>query len=189
VPYYNKPNQRGIVRHFHEVCERSRFPVVLYNVPGRTVVGMSVDAMVDACAHPNVCGLKEASGDLHAAAKLFGRVREGVALLSGDDATAMAFVALGGAGVISVVSNVAPRLMSELMASTLAGDLATARGLNGRVAHVHDLMFSYASPLPAKAVCAKLGFGDGTVRLPLDELSADERDQVLATALRLGLVG
>lgn len=185
VPYYNKPNQRGIVAHFAAVCDASRFPVMLYNVPGRTVVNMAVDTMLSACAHPNVVAIKEASADLHVAAKLAAAIPERVALLSGDDATAMPFMAVGGQGVVSVVGNVAPAVMSEMADAVLAGDLSAARRANTRIARLHDLMFRYASPLPAKAIVSKLGFGSSTPRLPLAPLLDEELSGVLTEAERL----
>ncbi|MCB9507385.1 MAG: 4-hydroxy-tetrahydrodipicolinate synthase [Myxococcales bacterium] len=189
VPYYNKPNQRGIARHFEAVADASRFPVVVYNVPGRTVVSMSVDTIVGVAAHPNIVGIKEASGDLHVAAKLVSRLPAEFALLSGDDPTAMPFIAVGGHGVISVAGNVAPRLVSDVCRAALESDYAAARPLNGRLALIHDLMFRYASPLPAKVVCEALGFGAAAVRLPLDGLDDAERESVLRDAVALGVLG
>lgn len=185
VPYYNKPNQRGIIGHFNAIADTSRFPVVVYNVPGRTVVGMTVETVLTCCEHENVVGVKEASANLHMAAKLVAALPDDIALLSGDDATAMPFMALGGDGVISVVGNVAPTLMSEMAAAVSASDLATARRLNGRIAEIHDLMFRYPSPLPAKAIVQQLGFGSSEPRLPLAPLLGDELASILADAQRL----
>lgn len=184
VPYYNKPNQRGIIGHFDAILARSNHPVVLYNVPGRTVVGMTVDTMAELATRDSVVAIKEASADLHDNAKLLPRLN-GVALLSGDDATTMPFVAQGGQGTVSVVGNVAPRIMSEMCAAASSGDLATAIRLNFHVAHLHDLMFRHPNPLPAKALVAELGFGSADVRLPLAPLDDAELDAVLADARRL----
>ncbi|MFT6399951.1 MAG: 4-hydroxy-tetrahydrodipicolinate synthase [Bradymonadia bacterium] len=184
VPYYNKPNQRGIIGHFDAILGRSKNPVVLYNVPGRTVVGMTVDTMAELATRDPVVAIKEASADLHANAKLLPRLN-GVSLLSGDDATTMPFVAQGGHGTVSVVGNVAPRLMSEMCAAAASGDLETARRHNFQVAHLHDLMFRYPNPLPAKAVVSQLGFGGASVRLPLAQLDEAELRGVLADATKL----
>lgn len=185
VPYYNKPNQRGIAAHFSAVADESRFPVMLYNVPGRTVVSMTVDTIVRCCEHENVVAIKEASADLHMDAKLVAALPDDIALLSGDDATAMPFMALGGHGVISVVGNVAPRVMADMAAAVASSDLAEARRLNGRIAHLHDLMFRYPNPLPAKAVAASLGFGSSAPRLPLAPLDDGELRGILDDAARL----
>lgn len=187
VPYYNKPNQRGIIGHFDAVIESSENPVVLYNVPGRTVVGMTVETMAELAGRDGVVAIKEASADLHLDAKLLPELGE-VALLSGDDATTMPFIAQGGHGTVSVVGNVAPRLMSEMCAAAASGDLETARRHNQRVAHIHDLMFRYPNPLPAKAVVTALGFGSADVRLPLAALSPDELAGILTDAATLEVV-
>ncbi len=184
VPYYNKPNQRGIIGHFDAILGRSKNPVVLYNVPGRTVVGMTVETMADLATRDGVVAIKEASADLHADAKLLPRLN-GVSLLSGDDATTMPFIAQGGHGTVSVVGNVAPRLMSEMCAAAAAGDLQTAIRHNYRVAHLHDLMFRHPNPLPAKAVVSGLGFGNSSVRLPLAALLEEDLAAVLADAKTL----
>lgn len=181
VPYYNKPDQRGIIGHFDAIIAASGRPVVLYNVPGRTVVSMTAETMIRLAQRSKVVAIKEASADLHLDAKVLPEIGD-VALLSGDDATTMPFIAQGGHGTVSVVGNVAPRLMSELCAATAAGDLATAQRHNRRVAHIHDLMFRHPNPLPAKTVVAGLGFGADRVRLPLTPLSSEEREAVLARA-------
>jgi 4-hydroxy-tetrahydrodipicolinate synthase len=187
VPYYNKPNQRGIIGHFDAIIERSQSPVVLYNVPGRTVVGMSIPTMADLATRDKIVAIKEASGDLHLDAKLLPEIGD-VALLSGDDATTMPFIAQGGHGTVSVVGNVAPRLMSEMCKAAAEGDLETARRHNQRVAHIHDLMFRYPNPLAAKAVAARLGFGKSSVRLPLAPLAEEELSGILADAVTLGVL-
>lgn len=187
VPYYNKPNQRGITQHFDAVIAASANPVVLYNVPGRTVVSMTAETMITLAGRPKVVAIKEASADLHLDAKVLPELGD-VALLSGDDATTMPFIAQGGHGSVSVVGNVAPRLMSEMCAAAATGDLAIARRLNQRVAHVHDLMFGHPNPLPAKTVVAALGFGSDSVRLPLAPLSDAERADVLARARALEVI-
>jgi 4-hydroxy-tetrahydrodipicolinate synthase len=187
VPYYNKPNQRGIIGHFDAILERTEAPLVLYNVPGRTVVSMTIETMAELSTRNGVVAIKEASADLHMDAKLLTEIGD-VALLSGDDATTMPFIAQGGHGTVSVVGNVAPRLMSEMCLAAAAGDLETARRLNQRVAHIHDLMFRYPNPLPAKAIASKLGFGRPDVRLPLAPLSDDELAGILSDATTLEVV-
>lgn len=187
VPYYNKPSQAGMLAHLSTVCEASTRPVIAYNVPGRTVVGMTAETLIAAARVPNVVAIKEASADLFMDTFVVEAVGDEVSLLSGDDATAMPFMALGGHGVISVVGNVAPRLMSDMCAAVERGDLTSARGLHQRVCHVHQLMFSHPNPIPAKAVASDLGFGAADVRLPLVGLDPAELDALLSTARSLGL--
>jgi 4-hydroxy-tetrahydrodipicolinate synthase len=187
VPYYNKPNQRGMIAHFRAIADASRLPVVLYNVPGRTVVKMDVETMLELAEHPNVVGIKEASADLHVGAKLLANLPDRVALLSGDDATAFPLMCMGAAGVISVVGNVAPRLMASVADAAADGTPGAAHSELGRLASLHDLMFRYASPLPAKALVSHLGFGASTVRLPLDQLTEEEHSGVLDAGTRLGV--
>lgn len=187
VPYYNKPDQAGITAHFRALADASRNPLVIYNVPGRTVVSMTAETMLDLAAHPNIVGIKEASADLFMDTFLLERLPADVSVLSGDDATALPFIAIGGHGVISVVGNVAPRLMAGLCQSALTGDLASARAANHTVAHLHRLMFSAPNPLPAKAVASHLGFGDGDVRLPLVALDAERRAALVSACEALGV--
>jgi len=183
VPYYNKPPQAGIIEHFRAISEVSRFPIVAYNVPGRTVVSMTVETMASVSRLPGVVAIKEASADLLADTYLIEQIGDRVAILSGDDATALGFLAIGGAGVVSVVGNVAPRLMSSMCRAALSGDFAEARRLNHAVAHLHRLMFEYPSPAPAKAVSAALGFGLGAPRLPLVAVPEPRRSSLVDEAL------
>jgi 4-hydroxy-tetrahydrodipicolinate synthase len=185
VPYYNKPSQEGILAHFDAICRVSGFPVVLYNVPGRTVVGMSVETLARAARLPNVVALKEASGDLFADTLVLELLPDHVALLSGDDATAMPFLALGGAGVISVAGNVVPRWMSAMCSAVEQGDLSEARRWHRRIAHVHALMFSESSPVPAKIVVERLGFGRRDVRSPVVMCDDDRIESIVARAREL----
>lgn len=189
VPYYNKPNQRGILAHFKAVCDASTHPVVLYNVPGRTVVGTTAETMVKALSHSNVIAAKEASGDLHLGSNILRELPEGRTLLSGDDVTSMPFMACGGHGVVSVVANFAPKLVSELCASTMAGDLSRAQALHAQMVPLHELAFSDSNPLPTKAIVSQLGFGSSDVRLPLPNLLSGERDAILSAAANLGVLG
>lgn len=183
VPYYNKPNQRGIAGHFKALADASRNPVMVYNVPGRTVVSMTLETMLETCAHPNVVAIKEASGDLHLGSKLLDALPSDIAVLSGDDATAMPLMVLGGAGIVSVAGNVAPRLLSDMCSAVAASDIPEARRLAHKVAYVHDLMFRYSSPLTAKAIVSSiLKFGASDIRPPLGPLNAEELEGVLSTA-------
>ena len=187
VPYYNKPNQDGLLGHFTAICDQSRFPVVLYNVPARTIVGMTVDTLATLAAHSNVCAIKEASANLHFDALLLDALPRPVSVLSGDDATAMPLMSIGGSGVISVIGNIAPRLMRDLCDATLAGDLERARSLNGRIATLQSLLFAVSNPIPVKAACAWLGFGNGDVRLPLARVSPHAEEALFEQLSGLGI--
>lgn len=188
VPYYVKPPQEGLIAHFTEIASVSTHPVVVYNVPSRTVAELKVESMVELARHPNIVGFKEASGDLYQDARLIDQLGErDVSLLSGDDPTALPFISIGGDGVISVISNIAPRLMSDLCAAAARGDVTTARALNGKVSRLQGLLFSTSSPIPVKAACAWLGFGDGFVRLPLVSMEGEARESLIASLTALGI--
>lgn len=183
TPYYNKPGQRGIVAHFQHIAERGGLPVVMYNVPGRTVVGMSADTIATLAAHPNIVGIKEASADMNLDTEIMNRVPDGFAMLSGDDFTTFQWVALGGHGCISVVSNVAPTLMHDLIEATRGGDLARARRLHQVVYPLARALFSDANPVPTKSAAKLLGWCSDEARLPL--YAGDEALEArVAAALR-----
>lgn len=167
VPYYTKPPQEGVRAHFRAIADVSKTPVIIYNVPSRSVVSMTVDTMLSLLDHPNIVSIKEASGDIHIAGLLARSLDGRGTLLSGDDGTSMAFMAVGGHGVVSVASNVAPQVMSSMCQALAAGDLATARVYNDVAVQLQDLLFQMPSPIPTKVVLEKLGFGSAHVRLPL----------------------
>jgi len=184
VPYYNKPTQEGLYRHFSTIAEAVDLPLVLYNVPGRTVADMHNDTIVRLSAVPNIVGVKEASGDIGRAQDLFARLRPDFACYSGDDATGMAFTLLGGTGVISVTANVAPGQMARMIAAARAGDIATARDINRTLIPLHRDLFVEANPIPVKWALAEMGRIGAGIRLPLTPLSPQHHDTV-RTALRL----
>lgn len=167
VPYYTKPPQAGIKAHFNAIADASKAPVVIYNVPSRSVVSMTVRTMLDLMDHPNIVSCKEASGDIHVAAKLVSELDGRGTLLSGDDGTSGAFVAIGGHGVISVASNIAPRIMSDLIDAAAKGDRAAVAHHNKIVSRLQDMLFSFSSPVPTKVIMEHLGFCSSRVRLPL----------------------
>ena len=169
-PYYNKPNQPMLVRHFEEIADRGGLPVVLYNVPGRTVVSLAPETIAVLAAHQNIVGIKEATGNMAFDAAMFEAVQgqQGFALLSGDDFTTMPFVAMGGDGCISVVSNLLPGVMSRLVAgSKVGGDLAEAGRLNLKIQALARALFANPNPVPTKEVAAFLGWCEAEVRGPL----------------------
>ena len=148
VPYYNKPTQEGLYRHFKAIAEAVDMPVILYNVPGRTVVEMSNETTLRLAQIPNIVGVKDATGSIERAGELVARAPQGFSVYSGDDASACALMLMGGQGNISVVANVAPRLMHELCAAALGGDLLKARELNCRLLGLHRQLFCEANPIP-----------------------------------------
>jgi 4-hydroxy-tetrahydrodipicolinate synthase len=176
VPYYNKPTQEGLYRHFRTVAEAVDIPTIMYNVPGRTVCDMQNDTVVRLAQVPNIVGLKDATGNLERGADLIRRVPKGFAIYSGDDATALALMLLGGDGVISVTANVAPGAMHEMCAAALSGDLARARALNNRLLGLHRHLFVEANPIPVKWVLQEIGLIEGGIRLPLTPLSSSFHD-------------
>jgi 4-hydroxy-tetrahydrodipicolinate synthase len=183
VPYYNRPTQEGMYRHFRAVAEAVDLPIILYNVPSRTVADLSVDTVLRLSEVPGIVGLKDASGDLSRVVEMRRRGRAGFAQYSGNDDSALAFILLGGQGVISVTANVAPQAMSQMCAAALAGDLERARAINERLMPLHLRLFVEPNPIPVKWALARMGRIGNGIRLPLVELSASARELV-AAALR-----
>jgi 4-hydroxy-tetrahydrodipicolinate synthase len=184
-PYYNKPTQAGLVAHFTAVADASSRPIVLYNVPGRTAVNMAASTTVRLAAHPNIVAVKEASGDLAQMMRIVKDRPDGFLVLSGDDAFTLPLIALGGDGIISVVSNEVPRLMHELARTALAGDFGAAREIHYRLLPLMDANFLETNPSPAKAALAIMGRVEPFVRLPLvpaGEATRDALRAALATA-------
>jgi 4-hydroxy-tetrahydrodipicolinate synthase len=181
VPYYNKPTQEGLYRHFRAVAEVG-LPVILYNVPGRTVADLSNDTALRLAEVPGIVALKEATGDIGRVSELLcalrAKDRRDFAVYSGDDITALPLMLMGGHGVISVTANVAPRLMSEMCRAALAGDLATARACNDRLLPLHRRLFVEANPIPVKWALAQMGRIADELRLPLVPLSPQFHEAV-----------
>ena len=180
VPYYNKPSQEGIYRHFKTIAEAVAIPMILYNVPGRTVADMANDTILRLTAIDNIIGVKEASGDIAREIELINDAPADFAVYSGDDPTGMAFMFSGGHGVISVAANVAPKLFADMCRAALAGKLAEARALNRRLIPVYNVMFCEPSPAAPKWALERLGRCGATARLPIVELSACAQAQVEA---------
>ena len=178
VPYYNKPTQEGLYRHFKAIAEADDLPILLYNVPGRTVADLSNDTTLRLAEVPNIIGIKDATGNLERACDLIARAPEGFALYSGDDMTTLAFILMGGHGAISVTANVAPKLMHEMCAAALAGDLGTSREINRRLLGLHKQLFCEANPIPVKWAVHQLGLIGPAIRLPLTPLDAACHDRV-----------
>ena len=187
VPYYNKPTQEGLYRHFKAIAEAVDLPLILYNVPGRTVADLGNDTTLRLSQVPGIVGIKDATGNMERGADLIKRVPRGFALYSGDDASALAFILLGGHGTISVTANVAPRLMHEMCSAALAGDLAKAREINSRLLGLHRHLFVEANPIPVKWAVSRMGLMEEGIRLPLTPLSSEHRERVLQAMREAGI--
>jgi 4-hydroxy-tetrahydrodipicolinate synthase len=188
TPYYNRPGQEHLYRHFKAVIEAAPLPSVLYNVPGRTACDLLPETIARLAELREVVGVKEATGSALRASQIIARVGDRLALLSGDDATAFPLYALGGKGVISVVSNVAPALMSAMWDAAAAGDWAKARALHYRLLPLGEGLFVEANPIPVKAAMAMMGRIAEEIRPPLYPLAAQYRDKLRAQLAELGLV-
>lgn len=187
VPYYNKPSQEGLYQHFRAIAEAVDIPTILYNVPGRTVCDMHNDTVIRLAELPNIVGIKDATGNLDRAVDLISRVPEGFALYSGDDATTLAFILLGGHGTISVTANVAPRLMHELCVLASQGRINEARIVNDRLQHLHRHLFVEANPIPVKWALKELGMIGKGIRLPLTWMDAAYESKVRSALEKAGL--
>ncbi len=183
VPYYNKPTQEGLYQHFKAIAEEVDLPLILYNVPGRTVADLANDTTLRLAQVPGIVGIKDATGNLERGIDLIKRAPAGFAIYSGDDATGLLLVLMGGHGVITVTGNVAPKLMHEMVAAGLEADVKTSREINARLLGLHKQLFCEANPIPVKWACARMGLIKDTLRLPLTTLSPDCHERVL-TAMR-----
>jgi 4-hydroxy-tetrahydrodipicolinate synthase len=188
APYYNKPAQEGLFRHFAAIAESVDIPIILYNIPGRSVVEISVETLARLAAIPNIIGVKDATGNLARASRDRAALPKDFIRLSGDDATALGFMAHGGRGCISVTSNVAPRLCTAFQAFCLKDDFASALDIQDRLMPLHDALFCEASPAPAKYAASLLGLCRPEVRLPIVPLSDKGRDIVRAAMDAAGLL-
>lgn len=188
VPYYNKPSQEGLYRHFKTIAEKVDLPVIVYNVPGRTVADLGNDTLLRLAQLPGVVGVKDATSDLVRHVDLMRRLPRDKAftMLSGNDDTALAYMLLGGHGVISVTANVAPRAMADMCAAALAGRLADARATNARLMPLHTKLFVEANPIPVKWALAEMGLIGPGLRLPLTPLAAQHHDTVRAALREAG---
>jgi 4-hydroxy-tetrahydrodipicolinate synthase len=173
TPYYNKPTQEGLFRHFTAMAEESSVPVILYNVPARTGVDLLPETVARLAPHPRIVALKEATGSIARLRELIERCGEDLVLLSGDDPTAAEAMLAGARGVISVTANVAPRALHELCEAALAGEAASARELDGRLQVLHRALFVESNPIPSKWAVEQLGRARGGIRLPLTRLSEE----------------
>jgi 4-hydroxy-tetrahydrodipicolinate synthase len=188
VPYYNRPSQEGIYRHFRAVAEAVDIPMVLYNVPGRTVADMQHETVLRLAQVPGIVGIKEATGNIDRAAWLIKQAPAGFSIYSGDDATAVALMLLGGHGNVSVTANVAPRLMHELCVAAIEGNARRAAAIHLQLLPLNRQLFCEPSPAPTKWAMAELGLAGAAVRLPIVPLTAAGQEQVRKALHDAGLL-
>lgn len=188
TPYYNKPTQEGLFLHYKAIAEAVSIPQILYNVPGRTACDMHPDTALRLAEIDNIVGIKEATGDIARAKYLIERAPKDFAIYSGDDATAVELMLLGGHGNISVTANVAPAEMAELCALAMAGKADEARALNNRLMPAHQKLFVEANPIPVKWAMYDMGLMDSGIRLPLTELDAKYRTDVRDALKLAGII-
>ena len=183
VPYYNKPTQEGLYRHFRAIAEAADIPLLLYNVPSRTVADLANDTVLRLAQVPNIVGIKESTSSVERITDLMMRMPEGFLVFSGNDDSALAYILLGAHGVISVTANVAPRLMHEMCAAARAGETAKAVAINNRLLALHKQLFVESNPIPVKWALARMGRIAEGLRLPLTPLAPQFHESV-AAALR-----
>ncbi len=188
VPYYNKPPQEGLYQHFKTIAESTDLPIILYNVPGRTVADLAHDTVLRLAQIPNVVGIKEATGNIERAIWLIREAPEDFAIYSGDDGTAVALMLLGGHGNISVTANVVPAMMSKLCRLAMAGNAKQAADLQAKLMPLHKAMFVEANPIPVKWALAAMGRSPAGIRLPLVPLSAAQQPVVASALKSLGVL-
>jgi 4-hydroxy-tetrahydrodipicolinate synthase len=187
VPYYNRPTQGGLFAHFKAIAEAVELPLILYNVPGRTVADVSNDTVLRLAQVPGIVGIKDATGDIGRGLALIAALPESCAVYSGDDVSAVALMLLGGRGNVSVSANVAPAAMQELAKAALAGDAAGARQWHQRTLPLHKSLFVEPNPIPVKWALNQMGRIGGGIRLPLVPLSATYHEPVRAALTRSGI--
>ena len=187
VPNYNKPTQEGLYRHFRAIAEAVDIPHIVYNVPGRTAADLQNDTMLRLARLPNIVGLKDATANIERGSDLMRQLPADFAVYSGDDATGLALMLLGGRGVISVTANVAPRLMHEMCAAALKPDPARARELNNQLLGLHRNLFLEANPIPVKWAVSQMKLIEPGIRLPLTPLAENYREPVRAAMRQAGI--
>jgi 4-hydroxy-tetrahydrodipicolinate synthase len=188
TPYYNRPSQTGLALHYEAIAEAVHLPMLLYNVPSRTGVDLANETVARLAAHPNIVGIKDATGDMARPSWMRSRIDSAFDLISGDDSSCLGHMALGGNGVISVTSNVAPEAMVALYTAFAAGDLATARAWQERLIGLHRALFLDNSPAPAKYALARMGLCDESVRLPLSPTADAVKPAIDAALVAAGVI-
>ena len=178
TPYYNKPTQSGLYEHFKKIAEKTNIPIIIYNIPGRSIVDMSIDTMIELSKIDNIIGVKDATNDLFRPLLTRKRMENNFCYLSGEDGTALAYLAQGGHGCISVTANVAPKLCSEMHTAWQESNISKAQEINLKLASLHDALFIESSPGPVKYAASLLGLCHKDTRLPLSEIKEDTKKLV-----------
>jgi 4-hydroxy-tetrahydrodipicolinate synthase len=187
APYYNKPTQEGFYRHFTEIAEKVDIPMIVYNIPGRTAKNIENATMIRLAQHRNIVGVKEASGDINQMMDLIAKKPIDFTVLSGDDALTYPLIAIGGDGIISVVSNIVPKKMAEFVRTALAGDYVTARKMHYALLPLFKALFIETNPIPIKAAMALAGMMKETYRLPMCPMSKENREALAAVLKTYGI--
>jgi 4-hydroxy-tetrahydrodipicolinate synthase len=188
TPYYNKPTQDGLLRHYTAIADAAEIPIIIYNIPGRSVIDMSVETMAKLAKHKHIIGVKDATANLTRPLHTTRECGADFVQLSGEDHTAVAYLASGGHGCISVTANVAPRLCAQMHEAWQRGDVTQAMTIQARLVPLHDAMFVESNPGPVKYAASLLGFGTATCRLPLAPVSAATAEKMRAAMVEVGLL-
>lgn len=187
TPYYNKTSQKGLIQHFTAIADAVNIPIILYNVPGRTAVNLSAEAVLELSKHPNIVAVKEASGDISQVAEIARLVPEDFAIYSGNDDQIVPILALGGQGVISVIANIMPRETHDIVEYYLTGQTRESRDLQLRINGLVKALFIEPNPIPVKTAMNLMGMGAGELRLPLTEMGDANKDFLIGEMTALGL--
>ncbi len=188
TPYYNKPTQEGLFRHYTAIADEADIPIIIYNIPGRSVIDMSVETMARLAKHKNIVGVKDSTGNLARPLHTARACGPDFTQLSGEDHLAVAYLASGGHGCISVTANVAPRLCAEMHNAWAAGDVRQAMAIQARLVPLHDAMFVESNPGPVKFAVSLLGYGTNTSRLPMAPVTEATEQKVRAAMVEVGLL-
>ena len=188
TPYYNKATQGGLIAHYTAIADAADKPIIMYNVPSRTGCNLQPATVAALAEHPMIAGLKEASGNMAQVVEIFARCGDKLDIYSGEDALVVPLMSMGGSGCISVLSNVVPRMATEMSAKALAGDFAGAAELQCRTLPLINALFSEVNPIPAKAAVAAMGFGEEYLRLPLTPMEKATRENLYAQMRKLGVL-
>jgi len=188
TPYYNKPNQEGLYQHFKAINDQCDIPLIIYNVPGRSLVNISDETIAKLSRLKNIVGIKDATGDLARVATLKLLVDQDFSIISGEDATAVGFNAMGGCGVISVTANIAPKLCSDLQKATKIGDYQKAITIQDKLTSLHQAMFCETNPIPIKYAASLMGLGNGEIRSPLTTPSDVSKIRIEKEMKKLGII-
>tara|TARA_B100001057_G_C22654491_1_gene873422 strand:+ start:51 stop:923 length:873 start_codon:yes stop_codon:yes gene_type:complete len=188
TPYYNKPTQTGLYEHFKKIAEKSNIPIIIYNIPGRSVVDMTIETMVRLSKIENIIGVKDATNDLFRPLLTRNKMQNDFCYLSGEDGTALAYLAQGGDGCISVTANVAPKMCSEMHSAWQDGNIAKAQDINLKLSSLHSSLFIESSPGPVKYAVSLLGLCKENIRLPLSEINQSTKEEVKKNLIELQLL-